>query len=216
MSPPSANGRPMPGRGRLLHSNPDTLVTPRGSWWSIYLPHDQHRKHHGHSAVMRRTTKRRAFMTTHPIVARETWLEARRDLLAAEKDLTHRSDQVAELRRKLPWVRVETPYVFEGPNGKASLPDLFAGRSQLLVQHFMLAPGWNEGCKSCSYMADHADSMTPHLAQRDVTFVAVSRAPYSEIERFRGRMGWCFNWVSSNANSFNHDFRVSFTPEELA
>ena len=99
---------------------------------------------------------------------------------------------------------------------KVSLADLFAGRSQLLVQHFMLAPGWKEGCKSCSYMADHADGMTAHLAQRDVTFVAISRAHYSEIERFRRRMGWRFNWVSSNANSFNHDFRVSFTPEEIA
>ncbi len=155
-------------------------------------------------------------MTTHAIVSREKWLEARRDLLAAEKDLTHRSDQVAELRRKLPWVRVEKPYVFEGPNGKVSLANLFADRSQLLVQHFMLAPGWKEGCKSCSYMADHTDGMTAHLAQRDVTFVAISRAPYSEIERFRRRMGWRFNWVSSNANSFNHDFRVSFTPEEIA
>jgi predicted dithiol-disulfide oxidoreductase (DUF899 family) len=155
-------------------------------------------------------------MTTHAIVSREKWLEARRDLLAAEKDLTHRSDRVAELRRKLPWVRVDKPYVFEGPNGKASLADLFAGRSQLLVQHFMLAPGWREGCKSCSYMADHTDGTTAHLAQRDVTFVAISRAPYSEIERFRRRMGWRFNWVSANANSFNHDFRVSFTPEQIA
>jgi predicted dithiol-disulfide oxidoreductase (DUF899 family) len=155
-------------------------------------------------------------MTTHAIVSRETWLEARRDLLAAEKDLTHRSDQVAELRRKLPWVRVKKPYVFEGPDGQISLADLFAGRSQLLVQHFMLGPGWKEGCKSCSYMADHADGMTAHLAQRDVTFVAISRAPYGEIERFHRRMGWRFNWVSSNANSFNHDFRVSFTPEEIA
>jgi predicted dithiol-disulfide oxidoreductase (DUF899 family) len=152
-------------------------------------------------------------MTMHAIVSREKWLEARRDLLAAEKDLTHRSDQLAELRRKLPWVRVEKPYVFEGPNGKVSLVDLFAGRSQLLVQHFMLAPGWKEGCKSCSYMADHIDGMSAHLAQRDVTFVAISRAPYNEIERFHRRMGWHFNWVSSNANSFNHDFRVSFTLE---
>lgn len=155
-------------------------------------------------------------MSTNSIVSRETWLEARRDLLAAEKDLTHRGDRVAELRRKLPRVRVETPYVFEGPNGQITLADLFAGRSQLLVQHFMLGPGWTEGCKSCSYMADHADGMTPHLAQRGVTFVAVSRAPYVEIERFHRRMGWRFSWVSSNANSFNHDFRVSFTPEEIA
>ena len=155
-------------------------------------------------------------MTTHAIVSRDKWLESRRDLLIAEKDLTHRSDQVAELRRKLPWVRIEKSYVFDGPDGKISLADLFAGRGQLLVQHFMLAPGWREGCKSCSYMADHTDGMTPHLAQRDVTFVAISRATYSEIESFRRRMGWRFNWVSSNANSFNHDFRVSFTPEEIA
>lgn len=155
-------------------------------------------------------------MTTLAIVSRETWLEARRDLLAAEKDLTHRGDQVAALRRKLPWVRIEEPYVFEGANGQIALVDLFAGRSQLLVQHFMLGPGWKEGCKSCSYMADHADGMIAHLAQRDVTFVAISRAPYREIERFHRRMGWGFTWVSSNGNSFNHDFRVSFTPEEIA
>jgi len=155
-------------------------------------------------------------MTTHTIISQEKWLEARRDLLAAEKDLTHRGDQVAELRRKLPWVRVEKRYAFEGPDGKVSLAELFAGRSQLLVQHFMLAPGAKEGCKSCSYMADHTDGMTAHLAQRDVTFVAISRAPYNEIEQFRQRMGWRFNWVSSNANGFNHDFRVSFTPEEIA
>jgi predicted dithiol-disulfide oxidoreductase (DUF899 family) len=155
-------------------------------------------------------------MTAHAIVSQLKWLEARRDLLAAEKDLMHRSDQVAELRRKLPWVRVDKPYVFEGPSGKVSLADLFAGRSQLLVQHFMLAPGWKEGCKSCSYMADHSDGMTAHLAQRDATFVAISRAPYNEIEQFRKRMGWRFTWVSSNTNSFNYDFRVSFTAEEKA
>jgi predicted dithiol-disulfide oxidoreductase (DUF899 family) len=155
-------------------------------------------------------------MTTQAIVSREAWLEARRDLLAAEKDLTHRGDRVAELRRKLPWVRVETPYVFEGPNGEITLADLFTGRSQLLVQHFMLGPGWKEGCKSCSYMADHADGMIPHLAQRDVIFVAISRAPYAEIARFHQRMGWHFNWVSSHANDFNRDFRVSFTPDEIA
>lgn len=155
-------------------------------------------------------------MTMQAIVSRDKWLEARLDLLAAEKDLTRRSDQVAELRRQLPWVRIDKSYVFDGPDGEVALSDLFDGRSQLLVQHFMLGPGWSEGCKSCSYMADHADSMVTHLAARDVTFVAISRAPYEEIERFRKRMGWRFNWVSSNASSFNHDFRVSFTQEELA
>lgn len=155
-------------------------------------------------------------MTTHTIASREQWLEARRDLLAAEKDLTRRSDDVARLRRRLPWVRIDTPYVFDGPDGTVSLADLFNGRPQLLVQHFMLAPGWKEGCPSCSFMADHADGMTPHLAQRDVTFVAVSRAPFKDIERFRRRMGWRFPWVSSSTNSFNFDFRVSFTAEEIA
>jgi len=155
-------------------------------------------------------------MTTHAIETREKWLEARLDLLAAEKDLLRRSDQVAELRRKLPWVRVDKAYVFDGPNGKVTLADLFGSRRQLLVQHFMLAPGWEQGCKSCSYMADHTDGMTVHLAQRGVSFVAISRAPLAEIERFRRRMGWRFKWVSSNSNSFNYDFHVSFTPEQVA
>ena len=147
-------------------------------------------------------------MTTHAIETREKWLEARLDLLAAEKDLLRRSDQVAELRRKLPWVRVDKAYVFDGPNGKVTLADLFGSRRQLLVQHFMLAPGWEQGCKSCSYMADHTDGMTVHLAQRGVSFVAISRAPLTEIERFRRRMSWRFTWVSSNSNSFNS---VSYT-----
>jgi predicted dithiol-disulfide oxidoreductase (DUF899 family) len=155
-------------------------------------------------------------MTTHSTVSRDKWLEARRDLLAAEKDLTRRSDQVAQLRRQLPWVRVDKAYTFEGPDGRVTLADLFDGRRQLLVQHFMLAPGWEQGCKSCSYMADHTDGMTAHLAQRDVTFVAISRAPYAEIDRFRRRMGWQFKWVSSYGTDFNYDFAVSFTPEEVA
>ncbi len=155
-------------------------------------------------------------MTPHAIVSPEAWLDARRDLLAAEKDLTRRTDSVAELRRRLPWVRVETRYVFDGPDGPVTLEDLFGGSSQLLIQHFMLGPGWEQGCPSCSFMADHADGMVVHLAHRDVAFAAVSRAPLAEIERFRGRMGWRFPWVSSHGNSFNRDFRVSFTPEEIA
>lgn len=155
-------------------------------------------------------------MTTHATTSRENWLEARRDLLAAEKDLTRRGDEVARLRRQLPWVRIDKNYVFDGPGGKVALADLFAGRRQLLVQHFMLAPGWEEGCKSCSYMADHNDGMLVHLAQRGVSFVAVSRAPLAEIERFRRRMGWEFKWVSSFGSDFNYDFKVSFTPEEIA
>jgi predicted dithiol-disulfide oxidoreductase (DUF899 family) len=155
-------------------------------------------------------------MTTHKTVSREKWLEARRDLLAAEKDLTRRSDQVALLRRQLPWVRVDKDYEFEGPNGRATLAELFDGRHQLVVQHFMFAPGWEQGCPSCSYMADHTDGMTVHLAHRDVTFVAISRAPLAEIERFRRRMGWQFKWLSSHGTDFNYDFGVSFTPEEVA
>jgi len=155
-------------------------------------------------------------MTTHMTVSRDKWLEARRDLLAAEKDLSRRGDQVAQLRRQMPWVKVEKDYVFEGPDGHQRLAELFDGRHQLLMQHFMLAPGAQEGCKSCSYMADHTDGMVPHLEQRDTTFVAISRAPYEEIVRFKRRMGWKFKWLSSNGSSFNYDFRVSFTPDEAA
>jgi predicted dithiol-disulfide oxidoreductase (DUF899 family) len=155
-------------------------------------------------------------MTTHMTATRDKWLEARLDLLAAEKDLTRRSDEVARLRRQLPWVRMEKNYVFEGPDGPVALADLFDGRSQLIVQQFMLAPGWEQACKSCSFMADHTDGMTVHLAHRDVTMVAISRAPFAEIERFRRRMGWQFKWVSSYGTDFNYDFGVSFTPDEVA
>jgi len=155
-------------------------------------------------------------MTTHVTATREERLEARRDLLAAEKDLTRRGDEVARLRQRMPWVRIDKDYVFEGPDGRETLAQLFDGRSQLIVQQFMLAPGWEQGCKSCPFMADHTDGMTVHLAHRDVTMVAVSRAPLSEIERFRRRMGWRFKWVSSYGTDFNYDFGVSFTPEEAA
>ena len=152
----------------------------------------------------------------HPVVPAEKWIEARRKLLAREKELTRLRDEVARERRALPWKRIEKDYVFESPEGQRHLADLFEGRSQLLVQHFMLAPGWKEGCPSCSYMADHSDGAWPHLAQRDVTLVAVSRAPMAEIERFRRRMGWRFPWVSSHGTDFNRDFGVTFTPEEIA
>src|SRR4051812_17747729 len=121
-------------------------------------------------------------MTAHTTATRDDWLEARRDLLAAEKDLTRRSDQVAHLRRQLPWVRMDKEYTFEGAGGRQTLGDLFDGRHQLLVQHFMFTPGDEEVCPSCSFMADHTDGMTVHLAHRDVTFVAISRAPFAEIE----------------------------------
>jgi predicted dithiol-disulfide oxidoreductase (DUF899 family) len=152
----------------------------------------------------------------HKIVSRDEWLTARRKLLKAEKELTHRRDEVTEKRLALPWVRIEKDYVFDTPEGPRSLADLFDGRSQLLVQHFMFAPGWKEGCPSCSFMADHIDGMNMHLAHHDVTVVAISRAPLDEIEHYRKRMGWQFRWVSSNENAFNYDFRVSFTPEDVA
>lgn len=152
----------------------------------------------------------------HSVVSREAWLAQRKALLAREKELTRLYDQVARERRALPWVRVDKDYVFATPEGPRSLADLFDGRSQLIVQHFMFAPGWEQGCPSCSYMADHADGMLAHLAARDTGLVAISRATLEEIERFRERMGWKFRWVSSHDNDFNHDFGVGFTPEEVA
>jgi predicted dithiol-disulfide oxidoreductase (DUF899 family) len=150
----------------------------------------------------------------HAVVSHEQWLAERRRLLAREKELTRLRDQIARERRALPWVRINKAYSFEAPEGVRTLADLFGSRRQLLVQHFMLGPGWEEGCASCSYMADHTDGMTAHLAQRDVTFVAVSRAPLTEIERFRRRMGWKFRWVSSFGSDFNQDFQVSFAGQE--
>lgn len=147
------------------------------------------------------------------VVSRDQWLAERERLLAREKELTRLRDQVARERRALPWVRIEKNYTFDAPEGQRTLAELFEGRHQLLVQHFMFAPGWEQGCPSCSFMADHTDGMTVHLAQRDLTFVAISRAPLADIERFRQRMGWQFKWVSSFGTDFNHDFHVSFTPE---
>jgi predicted dithiol-disulfide oxidoreductase (DUF899 family) len=152
----------------------------------------------------------------HRIVSRDEWIAERRALLAREKELTRLRDQIAHERRALPWVRIDKSYVFDAPEGRRTLADLFDGRRQLLVQHFMFAPGWEQGCPSCSFMADHSDGMNVHLAHRDVTLVAVSRAPLADIERFRRRMGWQFRWVSSHGNDFNYDFGVSFTPEEVA
>ncbi len=150
------------------------------------------------------------------VVSRAEWLEARRKLLLEEKSYTRQGDALAAERRNLPWVRVERDYVFEAPAGKQSLADLFEGRSQLIVQHFMFGPGWKEGCPSCSFMADHVGGALVHLAHRDVTFVAVSRAPLSQIEAFKKRMGWGFTWVSSAGSDFNFDYGVSFTKEEMA
>src|SRR3954462_11355896 len=157
-----------------------------------------------------------ASTANHPVVSPDRWIAERRKLLAREKELTHLRDEIAEARRALPWRRVTGNYVFDTAAGKRTLSHLFAGRRQLMVQHFMLGPGWEQGCPSCSFMADHADGMNIHLAHRDVSFVAVSRAPLAEIEGFRRRMGWQFDWVSSHGSDFNRDFAVSFTQEELA
>ena len=152
-------------------------------------------------------------LTDHPVVTREQWVAARTSLLAREKELSRLRDQVARERRALPWVRIDKVYTFQAPEGPRTLRDLFEGRRQLMVQHFMLGPGWEAGCPSCSFMADHTDGMNVHLANRDLTFVAVSRAPLSEIERFRSRMGWKFRWISSFGSDFNFDFHVSFAPQ---
>lgn len=148
------------------------------------------------------------------LVTRNDWIAARKSLLAREKALTRLRDQIARERRELPWVRLEKDYAFDTLSGPRRLIELFQGRGQLLVQHFMFGPGWEEGCKSCSFMADHLDGMSAHLAQRDIALLAISRAPLAEIERFRQRMGWRFAWASSNGNDFNRDFHVSFAPED--
>jgi predicted dithiol-disulfide oxidoreductase (DUF899 family) len=150
------------------------------------------------------------------IVSPKEWLEARVALLAKEKELTHLRDALAKARAELPWVRVQKNYVFEGDRGRVSLADLFAGKSQLAVWHFMMGPGWKEGCPSCSMLADHMNAALPHIAARDVEYIAISRAPYAEIAPFRSRMGWKFNWVSSHDTEFNRDFHVSFTKDELS
>jgi predicted dithiol-disulfide oxidoreductase (DUF899 family) len=155
-------------------------------------------------------------MQPHKIVSREEWIEARKVHLDSEKKFTAARDALSRQRRELPWVRVDKTYAFEGPNGKETLADLFGGRGQLIVYHFMFGPGWEQGCPSCSFLSDHFDGATVHLAQRDVTMVAVSRAPWPKIEAFKTRMDWRFKWVSSCGTDFNRDFHVSFSPDEVA
>ena len=162
------------------------------------------------------TTTSETTLANHAVVSDERWIAERRQLLAHEKELTRLRDEVARERRALPWVRVSKRYDFDAREGRRSLADLFEGRRQLLVQHFMFGPGWDQGCPSCSFMADHLDGMAVHLEHRDVTLLVVSRAPLAEIERFRQRMGWRFTRVSSHGSDFNHDFGVSFTPEQRA
>ena len=153
-------------------------------------------------------------MTTHTTGTREQWLAARRQLLAAEKDLTRQSDDLARRRQELPWVRIDKAYRFDTDDGPASLADLFRGRSQLLVYHFMFGPDYKAGCPSCSAIADGIDGVAVHLENHDVAFATVSRAPLAKLQAYKRRMGWTFPWVSSFGGDFNHDFNVSFTEEE--
>ena len=155
-------------------------------------------------------------MPEHPVVDHAQWLAARRALLEEEKAFSRARDALAARRRALPWEAVTKTYVFDTPAGPRRLEELFAGRSQLFVYHFMLGPGWEAGCKSCSYLADHFDGMLPHLRARDVTFLVVSRAPLAEIDAFQRRMGWRFPWVSAHGTDFNYDYDASSRPEDLA
>jgi predicted dithiol-disulfide oxidoreductase (DUF899 family) len=150
----------------------------------------------------------------HRVVGHDEWLAERQELLAKEKEFTRRRDELSRERRELPWERVEKEYVFEGSEGRRTLSELFDGRSQLIVYHFMFPPEWDEGCKSCSFWADNFDPNVVHLQARDVTMVSVSRAPYEQLAAYKRRMGWGFDWFSSAETDFNYDLGVSFTPED--
>jgi len=161
------------------------------------------------------TTHRNVAVEKHPVVSREEWLSARKAFLGKEKEFTRLRDELSRKRRDLPWERVEKNYVFDGPRGQETLADLFDGRSQLVVYHFMFSPDWDEGCPHCSFWADNFDGIDVHLEHRDLTLLAVSRAPLPKIDAFKKRMGWTFKWVSSLRSDFNHDYQASFTPEQL-
>jgi predicted dithiol-disulfide oxidoreductase (DUF899 family) len=152
----------------------------------------------------------------HPVASRDEWLARRQELLVKEKEFDRLRDDLSRLRRELPWVKVDVPYVFETPGGKQTLSELFEGRSQLVVYHFMFGPDWKAGCPHCSFWADHFDGMTTQLNHRDVTMIAASRAPLDQLESYRTRMRWRFKWVSSAGSDFNFDYRVSFTSDQVA
>lgn len=154
-------------------------------------------------------------MPSHTVVTREAWDTARRELLAREKELTRLRDEVSRQRRELPWTKVTRQYAFEGPEGQCSLGELFGSCSQLIVYHFMFGPDWKEGCPSCSFWADNFEGITIHLAHRDATLVAISRAPYEKLAAYRQRMGWTFPWYSSHGSDFNFDFHVSYHSEQV-
>lgn len=156
-------------------------------------------------------------MTTHEVVSQEAWHQARQEFLAKEKEFTKLRDELSRQRRQLPWTKVEKEYLFEGPDGPETLADLFAGKSQLIVYHFMYGPDWGDrGCPSCSFWADNFNGIDAHLAARDATLLAVSRAPLAKIEQYKHMMGWSFKWVSSHDSDFNYDYNVSFTPESVS
>ncbi len=154
-------------------------------------------------------------MQAHKVVSREEWLAARKEHLAKEKEFTRLRDQLSQERSKLPWIKVDKEYVFNGPNGEETLAELFDGRSQLLVYHFMFDPSWEEGCKSCSFWADNYNDIIVHLNHRDVTMVTISRAPLEKLDSYKNRMGWSFKWLSSFDSDFNYDYEVSFSQEDL-
>lgn len=151
----------------------------------------------------------------HKVVSEREWIEARKELLKKEKEFTVLRDQLSQQRRDLPWVQVNKEYVFDGPNGKQTLSQLFDGRSQLIVYHFMYDPTWDAPCPSCSFWADNFNDIIVHLNQRDVTMIAISKAPYSKIDAYKKRLGWDFKWISSFDTDFNREYYVSFTAEEL-
>jgi predicted dithiol-disulfide oxidoreductase (DUF899 family) len=155
-------------------------------------------------------------MENHTVVSPEAWLAARKAFLVKEKEFTRSRDQLSQARRELPWEKVEKASGFDGPNGKETLAQLFAGKSQLIVYHFMFGPSWDEGCHSCSFWADNFNGIVTHLRQRDVTMVAISRAPLAKLETFKKRMGWSFKWLSSLDSDFNYDYHVSTSPAEKA
>lgn len=164
---------------------------------------------------MSKTSTAEIGIADHPVVSQKEWIEAGAKLLAKEKELTKLRDEVSRLRRELPWVRVAKDYVFDGPEGQVRLSEIFAGKSQLIVYHFMYAPGWDEGCPGCSFVSDHFDGARMHFEHNDVSFAVVSRAPLAEFMPFKNRMGWTFRWLSSSGTDFNYDFGVSFRPEDL-
>lgn len=155
-------------------------------------------------------------LSSHPVVSREQWLAARKQHLVHEKAFTRQRDQLSAERRALPWVKVDRNYRFNGPDGERSFADLFGGRSQLIVYHFMFGEGWEEGCPGCSFLADHFDGINLHLGARDISLVVVSHAPWEQFQAFKQRMGWHFDWLSSAGCDFNQDYQVSSTEEQRA